>query len=69
MAKRLATRLGHFRVVSWDIAVGANYEPILIEFNAFTQSIDYHQLNNGPLFGEFTDEVIGLVGLRTSGKI
>lgn len=51
-------RFGHFRIISWDIAIGEDYCPILIEFNLTPQSIDLHQINNGPLFGELTDKIL-----------
>lgn len=51
-------RFGHFRIISWDIAIGEDYTPIIIEFNLTPQSIDFHQINNGPLFGCMTDRVL-----------
>ena len=57
----LHRRFGHFRIISWDVAIGINYEPVLIEFNITPQSIDLHQINNGPLFGEYTEEVLSEV--------
>ena len=58
LVKELHHRFGHFRIISWDIAIGKNYEPILIEFNLTPQSIDFHQINNGPLFGNITETVL-----------
>ena len=49
----------NFRIISWDFAIG-KAEPILIEFNLIWQEINFHQINNGPLFGEYTDEVLKL---------
>lgn len=43
-------RIGHFRLVSWDIAVDENGEAIMIEANMRKGSINFHQFNNGPLF-------------------
>lgn len=58
MAKHCHEKLGHFRLVSWDIAIGDQGEPILIEANLRNGECDFHQFNNGPLFGEFTDYVL-----------
>ena len=53
----------HFRLVSWDVAIDQDEQPILIEANLAKGSSEFHQLNNGPLFGEDTkkilDEVFG----------
>lgn len=53
----------HFRLVSWDIAIDEMNEPVLIEANLRYGELDFHQLNNGPVFGKDTkkilDEVFG----------
>ena len=53
----------HFKLVSWDIAIDENGDAILVEANLAKGSSEFHQLNNGPLFGEDTkrilDEVFG----------
>lgn len=51
-------RIGNFRLVSWDIAINENDEPVLIEANMRKGGINFHQFNNGPLFGELTDKVL-----------
>ena len=58
LCKKLHTELLHFDLVSWDIAISQQSEVYLIEYNILGPSIDLHQLSNGPLFGELTDEVI-----------
>jgi hypothetical protein len=45
-------------MVSWDIAVDPQARPVLIEFNMGDQEINFHQLANGPLFGEHTERVL-----------
>ncbi|MGK0724367.1 sugar-transfer associated ATP-grasp domain-containing protein [Aerococcus urinaeequi] len=50
--------LPHFDLVSWDIAIDNIGEPNLIEINLKAQDINFHQRNNGPLFGEITNEVL-----------
>lgn len=65
-ATRLAVSLPHFRLVSWDFAVDADNEIVLIEANLHYGELDFHQLNNGPIFGDdqpqILDEVFGLGG-------
>ena len=56
MVCRLHPTLAHYRLISWDIAVGEDGEPVLIEANLHYGELDFHQLNNGPLFGEDTDK-------------
>ena len=61
--KKAHPMVPHFRLVSWDISVEENGEPILLETNLCQGSLDLHQFNNGPLFGDDTkkilDEVFG----------
>jgi hypothetical protein len=67
LIKLLHPRLGHFRLVSWDIAINAQGEAVLIEANMRKGGINFHQFNNGPLFGELTDRVLDEVfGQKTS---
>ena len=58
LVTELHHRFGHFRIISWDIAIGKDYKPIIIEFNLTPQSIDFHQINNGPLFGKLTEDIL-----------
>ena len=51
----------HFRLISWDVAINEDGEPVLIEANMRNGSINFHQFNNGPLFGELTDAVLSEV--------
>ena len=64
LIKRLHPLLPYFKNVSWDIALDESNMPVLIEANMKDGELDFHQLNNGPLFGEKTadilDEVFGL---------
>ena len=55
---KAALRIPHFRLVSWDIAVREDGEPVLIEANFYDGEIDFHQLNNGPLFKEDTEAIL-----------
>lgn len=58
LVEELHARLLHFDLVSWDIAIDENGTPVLIEFNILGQGLQVHQLNNGPVFGDFTDYVL-----------
>lgn len=51
----------HFRLISWDIAIDSEDLPVLIEANLCDGGLDFHQLNNGPLFGEDTEEILSEV--------
>lgn len=50
--------IGHFRLVSWDIAIDESGEPVLIEANMRKGGINFHQFNNGPLLGDLTERVL-----------
>lgn len=56
--KEYHLKLGHFRIVSWDFAINLDENPVLIEYNLGFQEINFHQINNGPLFDDLTDEVL-----------
>ena len=56
--RSLAPTVGHFRLVSWDMAVDADGDIVLIEANMRKGGIAIHQFNNGPLFGDLTDRVL-----------
>lgn len=51
----------HFRLISWDFAIQEDGEPILIEANLCNGELVFHQLNNGPLFGEDTYKILSEV--------
>lgn len=56
--KRLAWKLPQTRLISWDIAVTQSGKPLLIEINLERGQLDFHQLNNGPVFGDYTEEIL-----------
>ena len=58
MVKSAHLLIGHFRLVSWDIAIDKFGEPILIEANMRKGGINFHQFNNGPLFGNLSERVL-----------
>lgn len=61
LVKRLHPLIPHFRLVSWDIAIDATGEPMLIEANLRKGGINLNQFNNGPLFGDLTEKVLNEV--------
>jgi len=58
MVKKAHPMVPHFRLVSWDICIEEDGEPILLEANLCRGSLDVHQYNNGPLFGEDTKKIL-----------
>lgn len=50
-------RFPFLRLMAWDIAVDSDREPVLIEFN-YNGGLQITQLNNGPLFGEHSREIL-----------
>lgn len=64
--KRIHKMIPHFRLVSWDFAIGEDGEPILIEANLNCGGINVNQVNNGPLFGEDTKEILDEVFNKAS---
>lgn len=72
---REALNTPQFRLISWDIAIDDKEEPILIEANLFVGELEFHQLNNGPIFGDETEEILNEVftskrelSIRSNGK-
>lgn len=59
--KKAALRVPQFGVASWDFVVDEEGEPVLIEYNVGRGGIDIHQYNNGPLYGDKTDQIIDYV--------
>lgn len=55
-------RFPQHRLISWDFAVSDKSTPVFIEMNLYRTSIDFMQLNNGPLFGEYTAEILAEAG-------
>ncbi len=54
-------RLPLFGMISWDVGIDSEGSPVLIEANLEWQEINFHQLNNGPLFGPHTREVLRMM--------
>ncbi len=62
-AEKLASRMGHFRIIGWDLAVAPDGEVVLVEFNVIPEQ---NQETTGPTFGDLTDEVLADVFGRRS---
>lgn len=50
--------VSNFRLISWDLSIAEDGEPVLIEMNLTYGDTHIHQLANGPLFGDKTEQVI-----------
>lgn len=58
MCINISTRFPHQKLFAFDIALDKNNNPLLIEVNTHWYNPGVLQLNNGPLFGDYTDDVI-----------
>ena len=55
----LATRFSSMsRLISWDLAIDENANPLLVEFNISFGGINFHQFCNGPILGDLTVDVL-----------
>lgn len=48
----------YFDMISWDMAIDPEGEPVMIEMNLRSQGIIYQQAIYGPLFGDKTREIL-----------
>lgn len=55
-------RIPHFGIVNWDVTLNKENKPIIIEYNLLDSGAYFHQINNDPIFGDLTDEVLKKVG-------
>lgn len=59
VVERLALRLSRTnRLLHWDLAIDKEGNPVFIEVNMAKGELDFHQMTNGPLFGNKTKKVI-----------
>lgn len=54
----LHSKLGYFGFMGWDFVIDEQGEPRIMEYNIKGPGVLYYQYVNGPLFGEYTKEVI-----------
>lgn len=57
-AIQMHRRLSYFRFASWDISFDENDEVCLVEVNLAHQDIKGFQILGGPVFGEYTDQIL-----------
>ena len=57
MIKDCHIQLPHFRLISWDVSINIDGEPVLIEYNVNGQGF---WQNYGPYFTPYTDDVMKL---------
>ena len=62
LALEIHEGLYHFDLVGSDITVDRNGNPIMIEFNIGSPGPIFPQYCNGPLFGDYTEELIFSLG-------
>lgn len=62
--ERAHLMLPRFELISWDFAVDDNCMPVLIEYNLNYPNVLVYQMNNGPLFGDLTEDVLRDVAER-----
>lgn len=61
LVKDAAQRFPHFRLIGWDIAVDKDNNPVIIEANLTMSGMDVIETICGPLFGEYTEQVLNEV--------
>ena len=62
LVKKTAPRFARMsKLIAWDIAILENGDPVVIESNLMLSGVEILQLDNGPVFGEFTDQIIDTV--------
>lgn len=62
LVKKAAPRFARIsKLIAWDLAVAEDGEPVLIECNLMYSGCEGLQFDNGPLFGDLTDEVLDYV--------
>ena len=65
LVKKTHYKLAHFGIINWDVALDYQNTPIIIEYNIIDASTYFHQLNNGPIFGKLTSEVLETIRKKT----
>lgn len=60
--RQVAGRLGTTtHLISWDFAIDQDGEPVIIETNLTFGGVNIHQMCNGPIFGDMTEEILDKV--------
>lgn len=59
LALKLCVRfINYTKLISWDFSVDEHGEPLLIEANFTGGQLDFHQLCNGPIWGDDTENIL-----------
>lgn len=58
LAKKIAAQNPYARLLGLDFCIDASNTIKLLEVNNSNNEINFYQMNNGPLFGQFTDEIV-----------
>lgn len=64
MAKKVAKANPYHRILGLDFCIDENDQIRLLEVNNTNIEINFLQMNNGPLFGDYTEEVINFCSGR-----
>lgn len=69
IVKNLALRISKYcKMASWDLCIDESSQPIFIEVNMAYGQLDFHQMTNGPLFKDITQEIMKDVFLKKGKK-
>lgn len=60
IAIKVAPKFVYSRLLGMDFGVDKDGKVFLVEVNDSNNEINFYQMNNGPLFGEYTDEITSL---------
>lgn len=58
LTKNIASNLYHHRLLAFDLAVNSENQIKILEINFKNIETNFLQMNNGPLFGKYTSEII-----------
>ena len=59
LVSRSAVRFSDItRLMSWDLAIDTDANPVLVEMNLTFSGVDSHQLANGPIYGKHPEPII-----------
>jgi len=66
MALTIANQIYYGRLLAIDLTVDYNGNPLLLEINCHGNGTTQYQMNNGPLFKEFTAEILDYCAIKYS---
>lgn len=64
LVSRVASKYPYQRLLGFDISIDSKDNIKLLEINCKNIEINFLQMNNGPLFGDYTDEIINFCKLN-----